>query len=214
MGVRDKKFRELTNEAIRSGLVKIEGKHLRLLSSTKDRTFKTSKKNDYYSTSNPALFKNMVLISYHYQKQYAILRSNKVQPEIRLKNSEQYATYNSNNYAITLSCKSVSKLLQLNSTSQAKKAIEDLTRRNLIKVTKHIVRITKEEFNLELLSGRKNIRYDKVNKSWFKIEASTFELNFNFKRITYSKFDHLPQEQQIMYLSQGYTVDQINKIIV
>src|SRR5690606_306531 len=55
LGMTDYKFRKYIGIAIQERLAYFEGEHLRFWSNNKDRSLKTSKKNDYYETDNPKL---------------------------------------------------------------------------------------------------------------------------------------------------------------
>lgn len=211
----NKEFTKNIKVALKNGLMRIQGDNMHLLSNNADRQFKTAKKYDYHKTSNPKLFMQMVFMSHHHNKQKAIIRKKENQTYLGLTNSGSTHTgYNSNNanHSITASCAAISKLFKLNSTSAAQKLLNGFDKRGLIILKKDIQQISKTEFNYSLSQGHKNIRYNKTTKQWHKINASTFELNYNFRIERQSTpFDKLPKEAQITYLNMGWTVEQINK---
>ena len=214
MGYSDKKFRELMAEAKRVSLVYSEGDNLRLHSKTQDRKhFKTYKKNDYYNTSEPRQFADMVLIKHYANRQIALIRKKERQPHLGLHNSGNQSA----NYSVTASCKGISDYLGFNSTSKAKRLLDSFEANNLIKTHKKTEEITCKEFKHDLAVGKKNIRYDEASKVWYRILATEIEIKYNFKRIKAvikesmtPHFDALPEYIQLAYLEQGYSIFQIN----
>lgn len=213
----DHKFRKLIKSAMRYGLATIQGNHLRLHSNNADQQLKTVKRYDYQRTSNPTLFMQMVLLSNHYHKQKASIHKKKDQTHLGLRNSDPngYERHsNANNYSITASCKAISDLFKLNSTTASNKLLKDFDKRGIIKLYRTTTHITKKDFDYELSIGRKNIRYNKEKKFWYRINAATFELNYTFrKQDKATPFDKLPREAKATYLQMGYTRDAVNKLL-
>lgn len=209
LGLTRKQFNRSLEIALKLKFASIEGTNLRLLSRNQDvKYFKQTKRNDYHYTDSPETFKNLsVLYSYHQKQLYSIKRKSS-QTHLVLNNSDRNP-----NYAVTLSCKAVSELLHLNSTSTAKKLIDKLASKKLINLTKRTEVITKEQFDTALSRQDRTIRYDKSSKTWYKVLASTFELNYNFKRVKLTKFERLSEQTQTMYLEMGYSIEQIEMMI-
>lgn len=209
LGLTRKQFARSLDIASKLKFIKVEGENLKLLSKNQDvKYFKQTKRNDYHATSNPEQFKNLAILYNYHKKQVFSIKRKSSQTHLVLNNSDSQP-----NYAITLTCKAVSNLLKLNSTSQAQRLINDLEKKQLITLTKRTEIITREQFDSALAHKDRTIRYDKENKRWFRVLASTFDINFNFKRVKLSKFERLPEQVKHTYLEMGYSIEQIELMI-
>lgn len=224
LGYSDSTFRKLIKVGLRSGFCRLEGNHLRSLSNTQDKKFKRTSKNDYNYVADLKTHHQKVLLSHHNKKQH--VRIKQKDHQLSVKGSEFYRddlkntmdTYsNRKNYSVTLSVRAVSKLFKLNSTSKASRLIEEFIRKDLIKLTKQKIQITRQEFDTFLKKGIKNIRYDKQSKSHYMVLASEFELKYNIKhralKPILTKFDRLPEKQQQTYLEMYGTKDNVNRML-
>lgn len=216
-GMRRDIFKKLIEDAISLGLAKIEGKHLRLLSNTKDRKdFKRSKRNDYRNTRNPTKFKNLVLLQHNVFAQVK-LASLKDQPSLEEgQNSDRinklvrpHNNQIANNSKIA-SCRSVSKALGLNSTSKAHKVLKDFAEEGLITLTKNTQQISKGVFRALKEKGCHNIRYDKQSKVYYVVLASTIELHYNLKRTQKTRYQKMSQREREIAEEMGWTRELIN----
>ena len=199
----DYRFRKDFNNAIRQGLLTIEGNHIRIWSKNKDKAFKTSKKNDYRRTSDTKEFIKITLLEYHYKKQYHAI---KAQTYKSVKNSESNA-----NYSITCSSRSIAKLFGYKSSASGLKIVNYMVAKNHIQLTKNKVQISKQQFREHLNKGSYNIRYD--NNTYYLVLPSTFKMKSNTRRTKYEPYNCLSEQQIITYTEMGYTREQINSLL-
>lgn len=114
-----------------------------------------------------------------------------------------------NNHKIA-SARSIQKALGLSSTSQAHKLLKEFHEEGLITLTKHTQRISKGVFRALLEKGVKNIRYNKTEKFYYVVFASTFELNYNLKRTNPTPWQKMTEQQRIIATDMGWTKEMIN----
>lgn len=202
VGYSDYKFRRALNNAIRQGLITIEGKHIRILSKNQDKLFKPSKKNDYRTTNNINEFLKIALFENYYNKQYHAI---KVQTKKSVNNSEPKANFN-----ISCSTRAITKLFNFKSTSSGYNMIKYMATKNHIVLTKNKVEITKSKFRELLKENNKSIRYS--NGTYYKVLSSTFKMKSNTKRTEFVPFVYLEDKQRVMYLEMGYSEEYINNL--
>lgn len=217
LGLTDRYFRRTLNNAVKFGYAFIEGKNLRLLSKNYDRKhFKRSKKNDYRRTYKPRQLANLVLLQSLYYNQYASIQRKQEQTDLIIHNSvfaDRLMPYNNHvkNYAITASCRTVSKKLHLRSTSKAMKLLNELHAAGLITLEKHTQQIPQERAYTLMAKGHRHaVRFNTTKQQFYEVFASTFKLNYSLKRTTPTKWDLLTEQQQVTYLEMGYTKEYIN----
>lgn len=217
LGYTDSLFRKTLNLAVLLNLASIEGNNLRLLSNTQDRKdFKRSKRNDYRRVANPTKFKNLVLLQHNKYSQ-DIIASKKDQPSLEEgKNSDRVnqllRPYNNNvasnvNFA---SARSIQKALGLSSTSQAHKILKEFAEEGLITLTKNTQKISKGVFKALLEKNCKNIRYNKEEKFYYVVYASTFELNYTLKRTKPTTWQKMSEQDRHTASDMGWTKEVIN----
>lgn len=218
LGLSKNKFKKLFSSALRLGIITIEGNNLRLPSKTKETTdFKQSKKNDFRRTHKPLDFTYLVLIQSHYYKQVSEIKRKADQPDLIIQNSgrtDRLSKIDSNvrNYAITASCRAVSKLLMLNSTSKAKRVLDDLNKRGLISIEKHIEPISQTRaYDLMRNGFRHAVRFNRKEQEYYEVFASTFKLNYTLKRTTPSKWDLMTAHQRHIAIEMGYSKEYYSK---
>lgn len=189
LGYTDKKFRETLNSAIRLGLASSQGDNLTFLSNNEDRKEIKRYKADYYYTKNPHKFMRLVVISNHYHKQNARIIKKTAKPT----NSVTYSGFLHTksfapqsifkvNHDITLSCRKLAEILNLNSPSHGLKIRNELQREGLIDITENKVEIRKDEALTYIKAGSHNVRFDKQSKKWFYILASLVKINYRIRK--------------------------------
>lgn len=210
------KFYKLLHLARLHNLVNEEGNHLRLLSNNKDRKhFKHSKRNDYRATYNPEKFKNMELLL-HYSHTQEAEANKKDQTSIEERKTSDRVnqllrpykpTANNNTFA---SARGIKKALLLRSTSQAKKVLDDFHNQGLITLTKNAAQISKGVFRALLDNKVPNIRYNKEERAYYVVFASTMKVNYTLKRTKPTKWRLMSDKDRITALDMGYTKEELN----
>lgn len=158
----------------------------------------------------------MVLLQHHYHAQ-DITASKKDQPSLEEgKTSDRvnqllrpHNNSIANNHKIA-SARSIQKALGLSSTSQAYKVLKDFNEEKLITLTKHTQQISKGVFRALLEKNCKNIRYNKTEKFYYVVFASTFELNYNLKRTKPTTWQKMSEQERIIAEDMGWTKELIN----
>ena len=206
--ISDYRLRRQLNDAIRLGLAKIEGKHIRLHSNNQDWKFKPTKKNDYRVTSDPQKFRTLVLFRNHHNKQLALIKKKQRQTNERVNNSA-LCPNDFANPIITASVRSVAKMFHTKNLSTAIKHIRSLEKEGLIKIVTHREKIESVTRCAKLLSsGDRNIR--KIDGTLYTCKFE-LKLNYSLKRVEYEPFYKLSSVEQATYLQNGYTIQQINQ---
>lgn len=205
--ISDYKLRRNLNDAIRLGLAKVEGKHLRLHSNNQDWKFKPANKNDYRVTSDPTKFRDLVLFRNHHNKQLAEIKKKQRQTHERVQNSASNPNDKANPI-ITASVRSVAKMFHTKNLSTAVKKIKSLEKEGLIKIVESKSSIDAMLCAKLLSRGDRNIR--KIDGILYTCKFE-LKLNYSLKRVEYEPFYKLSSIEQATYLQNGYTIEQINK---
>lgn len=209
LNISEHKLRVRLNACVRLKLATIEGKHLRLHSNKQDKTFRPSKRNDTRVSENPEKLRLLILMRNHYNKQYSLIRKKEKQHYKGVNNSAKQKSFNETpNHNITASLRAIAKMLHTTNLGTAKKVIDGLIKEKLISITLSKKQITLDECKKSLSLGNKNIR--KVDGAYF-ICNYIFKLNYSLKRVEYEPYYKLSENQQIAYIEQGWSIQQINK---
>lgn len=210
LNISDYKLRTQLNACIRLGLASIEGNHLRLHSNNQDWKFKPTKKNDYRVTSDPNKFRTLVLFRNHYNKQLALIKKKQRQTHERVNNSASNSIVNANPF-ITASVRSVAKMFHTTNLETAQREIKSLCRSGLISIEQHKEKIERVTCAKLLSTGTKGIR--KIGREYFSVTYG-LKLNYSLKRVEFEPFYKLTEEQQATYLQNGYSIQQINNLLI
>lgn len=203
------KLRKSLNACIRLNLASIEGKNLRLHSNQQDWKFKPTKKNDYRVTSDPNKFRTLVLFRNHHNKQLALIKKKQRQQHERVNTSASNSIDNANPL-ITASVKSVAKMFHTKNLSTAIKLIKSLEKQGLIKIVEYKSSIDVNLCKKLLSQGKRNIR--KIDSNYFRVNYG-LQLNYSLKRVEFEPFYKLSEMEQATYLQNGYSIEQINRLL-
>lgn len=209
LNISEWKLRKSLNACIRLNLAVTEGKHLKLHSNNQDWKFKPTKKNDYRVTSDPNKFRTLVLFRNHHNKQLALIKKKQRQTNERVNNSASNSIDNANPI-ITASVRSVAKMFHTSNLETAKKKIESLCRSGLITIVQHKQKIERVTCAKLLSTGTKGIR--KIGNEYFNVSFE-LKLNYSLKRVEFEPFHKLTEQQQATYLQNGYSIEQINRLL-
>jgi len=180
LNLTDKKFRELTNSAIRYGLASYNGTTLTFLSNNQNK----KRKSDIVSTTTPhKTFEQIIVRNYYYKQKAKVLSKENQTPLSRASQrdfdySKQVApqTKHKINYDITLSCRKLAQLLNRNSPSFGLNKRKEFEKDGFINLYSNKVTILKDQAISLIKTGCHNVRRNKETDTWYFILPHTFNL--------------------------------------